>query len=80
VLTLRNSVGLHARPAALLARLASRYDAEVSVNDVDATSVLALMGLGLGQGEELRVRADGPDADDALAEITKVVEDGFGEE
>lgn len=79
-LTLRNKVGLHARPAALLARLVAGFDAEVTVNDVEAASVLALMGLGLGQGDEMRVRARGAQAADALDAVTTAVADGFGEE
>ncbi|MFD1504595.1 HPr family phosphocarrier protein [Georgenia yuyongxinii] len=79
-LTLRNKVGLHARPAALLARLVAGFDAEVTVNDVEAASVLALMGLGLEQGDEMHVRARGAQASDALEAVTVAVADGFGEE
>ncbi|MFH5822466.1 dihydroxyacetone kinase phosphoryl donor subunit DhaM [Georgenia sp. AZ-5] len=79
-LTLRNKVGLHARPAALLARLIAGLDAEVTVNDVDGDSVLALMGLGLEQGDQMHVRARGPQAAHALDEVTRAVEEGFGEE
>ncbi|WP_240645895.1 dihydroxyacetone kinase phosphoryl donor subunit DhaM [Georgenia sp. SYP-B2076] len=80
VLTLRNKVGLHARPAALLARLVSGFDAEVTVNDVDATSVLALMGLGLEMGDQMRVRAGGEQAEVALDAVARAVDEGFGEE
>ncbi|WP_221934859.1 dihydroxyacetone kinase phosphoryl donor subunit DhaM [Georgenia yuyongxinii] len=79
-LTLRNKVGLHARPAALLARLVAGFDAEVTVNDVEAASVLALMGLGLEQGDAMHVRARGVQASDALEAVTAAVADGFGEE
>src|SRR5699024_8287588 len=46
-LTLRNSLGLHARPAAQVARMVADHDAEVTINGTPAASVLALMGLGL---------------------------------
>ncbi|GAA1623163.1 dihydroxyacetone kinase phosphoryl donor subunit DhaM [Georgenia ruanii] len=78
--TLHNKVGLHARPAALLARLVAGYDAEVTVNEVDAASVLALMGLGLEKGDEMHVRARGAQADEAMAAVAQAVADGFGEE
>lgn len=79
-LTLRNKVGLHARPAALLARLATGLEAEVSINGVDARSVLALMSLGLGIGDPMEVRAQGPGAAAAVDAVAAAVAEGFGEE
>lgn len=79
-LVLRNELGLHARPAAQLARKMSELDADVSVNGVDAASVLALMGLGLTGGAEIQVRASGEQAAEALALLEADVEAGFGEE
>ncbi|WP_147916473.1 dihydroxyacetone kinase phosphoryl donor subunit DhaM [Ruania zhangjianzhongii] len=79
-LVLRNALGLHARPAAQLARKMSEFDAEVRVNGVDAASVLALMGLGLTGGAEIQVRASGPQAVEAMALLEADVEAGFGEE
>ncbi|MFC7405235.1 dihydroxyacetone kinase phosphoryl donor subunit DhaM [Georgenia alba] len=74
-----NEVGLHARPAATLARLVSGYDATVTVNGVDATSVLALMALGLRKGDEIHVAASGTQAAEALDGVAGSVADGFGE-
>jgi len=78
--TLRNRDGLHARPAADFVKLASTFDAEVSVNGRDAHSLLGIMGLGLTRG--MSVEITGPDersraAVDALADL---IESGFGEE
>ncbi|WP_243399217.1 dihydroxyacetone kinase phosphoryl donor subunit DhaM [Cryobacterium zongtaii] len=78
--TLRNRDGLHARPAADFVKLASQFDAEVSVNGKDAHSLLGIMSLGLTRG--MSVEISGPDersraAVDALAEL---IETGFGEE
>lgn len=78
--TLRNRLGLHARPAALLSRTVPEFDAEVTVDGVDARSVLQLMTLGATGGHELTVVARGPQADEALAAVVALVEDGFGEE
>ena len=78
--TLRNRDGLHARPAADFVKLASTFDAEVSVNGKDAHSLLGIMSLGLTRG--MSVEISGPDessreAVDALADL---IETGFGEE
>jgi len=78
--TLTNEVGLHARPAALLARLVAGYDAAVTVNGVDGASVLSLMGLGLEKGDEMLVTATGPQASEALDGVAGAVADGFGEQ
>lgn len=77
---LRNRMGLHARPAAMLARRAVEFDARLLVNGVDATSVLALMGLGLTAGAEIELEAVGPQAEQVLETISAEVEAGFGEE
>ncbi len=74
-----NAQGLHARPAGLLARTASSFDAKVSLNGVDAASVLAVMGLGVTSGAEVSVRASGPQASEAVAAVVQQIESGFGE-
>ena len=78
-LTLVNPLGLHARPAAVLAGRLSAFDVEVTVNGVDGQSVMALMALGAGQGSQLVVEASGPDAARAVAFVRRQVETGFGE-
>ncbi|MCB7137664.1 dihydroxyacetone kinase phosphoryl donor subunit DhaM [Cellulosimicrobium marinum] len=77
--TLRNRLGLHARPAAVLARLVAGYDASVTVDGVNGASVLELMKLGAAGGAELDVRAQGPQAQEVLAAVVEAVEGGFGE-
>jgi PTS hybrid protein len=79
-LYLTNRFGLHARPAALLARAASAFDAEVRLNGVRASSVLELMDLMLDKGAELRLTASGPEAEDALDAVEELVGSHFGEE
>jgi len=76
---LRNPLGLHARPAAQLARTAARFEAAVTVNDVDAASVLAVMGLGAVGGQTVTVTAAGPQARAALVAVIGEIEAGFGE-
>ncbi|WP_454044262.1 dihydroxyacetone kinase phosphoryl donor subunit DhaM [Cellulosimicrobium sp. Marseille-Q8652] len=77
--TLRNPLGLHARPAAVLARLIAGYDASVTIEGVNGASVLELMKLGATGGQELTVRADGVQAREALDAVVRAVEGGFGE-
>lgn len=79
-LTLRNTLGLHARPAAMVARIAAEYDAKITVNGADAASVLALMGLALPGGAEVELAATGKDARVALEALVPQFEEGFGEE
>ncbi|MET1061867.1 MAG: dihydroxyacetone kinase phosphoryl donor subunit DhaM [Aeromicrobium sp.] len=76
---LRNPLGLHARPAAVVARLLAAYDAKVRVNGANAASVLELMKLGAKQGVELQIEAEGPQAAEARDALIAAVEGGFGE-
>ena len=82
--TVVNKLGLHARAAAKPVALASEFESEVWLvrggNPVDATSIMAVMMLAAGQGTELELRADGPDEDEALARISTLVADRFGED
>jgi phosphoenolpyruvate---glycerone phosphotransferase subunit DhaM len=82
-LTLPNKLGLHARPAAAVARAMMGFDAAVTVHfgaaTADARSVLALMALGTKRGDEIRVTATGPQADDALATFRTMAADNFGD-
>lgn len=71
VVTLTNDIGLHARPAAMVARAMTALDAQVMVRFGDTTangrSVLALMALGARGGDEVHVSATGPQAGEALS-------------
>ncbi|AHI00927.1 dihydroxyacetone kinase phosphoryl donor subunit DhaM [Kutzneria viridogrisea] len=82
-MVLHNEVGLHARPAALLARAMGGLRAEVAVRhgeqQADARSVLALMGLAARDGDTIEVVASGPDAREAIARVQALVERGFEE-
>ncbi|MGH3863730.1 dihydroxyacetone kinase phosphoryl donor subunit DhaM [Actinokineospora sp.] len=78
---LTNDVGLHARPAGLLARALAGVDAEVTVTfggrAADARSVLSLMGLGAAGGDRVRVAATGAEADEAMRRVADLAERGF---
>jgi phosphocarrier protein len=75
---------MHARPAAMFVRTASRFRCEVWVEkegeQINGKSIMGLMMLAAGQGSKLMIRCDGPDADDALAELEQLIANKFSEE
>jgi PTS hybrid protein len=77
--TVRNPLGLHARPAALVSRKVAELGAAVTIDGVDASSVLQLMALGATRGRELRVEATGEQAAEAVATVVEMIGSGFGE-
>ncbi|MEC7515386.1 MAG: HPr family phosphocarrier protein, partial [Pseudomonadota bacterium] len=83
-LTILNQRGLHARAAAKLCRLASGFDAEITVSrneiDVSARSIMGLMLLAAAPGASIRVRAEGTEAAAAVLAIAGVVEGKFDED
>lgn len=77
--TVKNPLGLHARPAAVLSRMMAGFDAQVQVDGVNAASVLELMQLGAAQGQVLTLSATGPQARAAVDAFIGAVDEGFGE-
>lgn len=79
-----NKYGLHARPAALFVKSASRFDSEITVekdgNKVSGKSIMGLMTLEASFGSILKVTAQGPDADEMLDELQALIESKFDEE
>lgn len=69
--------GLHARPAARLARLASQFDASIKIDGANASSVIELMSLGKSQWDTVEVVAMGPDAEKAMHEVSEAIASGF---
>jgi phosphocarrier protein HPr len=79
-----NRLGLHARPAAMFVRIASRYRSEIWVSkegeEVNGKSIMGLMMLAAGQGSILRLRCEGPDADKAVEELEDLIKSKFNED
>lgn len=71
--TIKVPVGLHARHAGLLVRQTSKYQSEITLSkggrSVNAKGILALMGLGVKQGDLITVTVQGEDEDIAAVEI-----------
>jgi multiphosphoryl transfer protein len=81
-----NEIGLHARPAALVAELAGRFDADLRLSKaggasgpVSARSLTGLMTLVARKGDELVATASGPQAAEALSALEQLAQEGFGE-
>lgn len=78
-----NKLGLHARPAALLVTTASKFQSEVFITKedlrVNGKSIMGVMMLAAEMGSELLFEVSGPDEEQALADLLKVVASGFGE-
>ena len=66
-----SSVGLHARPAALIAEAAGKLDASVTINGMDASSALMLMTLGAKCGDSVEVASDDEAALDTIASMVE---------
>ena len=77
--TLENEVGLHARPAAVFSKAAGRFSAKVTLvksgSEANAKSVLSVLKLDIQKGDSVTIRTEGPDEEDALTELVKLVED-----
>ena len=79
-----NKLGMHARPAMLLAEIAGKYRAEIKIghnahSPVDAKSIMQLMMLAATMGTTLNITAEGDDANQAITEIELLVKSGFNE-
>lgn len=83
---IKNSRGLHARPASLFVQEASGYDADISVQNettgdkVDGKSLMGLLMLAAPRGTKLKIVASGSDADRALHALGGLIMKGFDEE
>ena len=82
--TIINSLGMHARPAAQIVRLAATFAAvlqlECDGQSVNAKSIMGVMMLAAEQGATVRVRGDGPDAEAAVLALAELIGSGFGEQ
>lgn len=84
----RNPSGLHARPAALFVKPPAKFACDVRVanltrdptKEVAARSLLAVLALGVSRGHEIRISAEGEDAEAAIASLGRLIESGLGEQ
>ena len=78
-----NKNGLHARPAAEIVKMASKYSSDITVVrddlEVNGKSIMGVMMLAAEYGSTIKLRADGPDAEQALDALADLIGNKFGE-
>ncbi len=81
---IRNSLGLHARPAAKFVQVANKFRSKVSVKKeeqlVNGKSIMGLMMLAAAKGSRLVIEAQGEDAEEAVGNLEQLINEGFGED
>jgi phosphocarrier protein HPr len=82
-LTVSNKMGIHARPAAMIVRIANKYPADVWVEkddeQVNGKSIMGLMMLAAGKGSKLRFTVSGEGAEDMLRDLEDLFSRRFEE-
>ncbi|MGF7060246.1 HPr family phosphocarrier protein [Brassicibacter mesophilus] len=82
--TIKNKIGLHARPAALFVQTCSKYKSDVYIekdgNRVNAKSIMGIMALGVAHGEEINIIVEGYDERKAIDDIVDLVENRLEKE
>jgi phosphocarrier protein HPr len=82
--TIVNKLGLHARAAAKLVTLASRFQSDIRLQkgarEVNGKSIMGVLMLAAAQGSQVQLRAQGRDAIEALEELCTLVANRFGED
>ncbi|WP_347348038.1 phosphoenolpyruvate--protein phosphotransferase [Nigerium sp.] len=79
-----NPTGLHARPSATLVNLAKGFKSDIRLrrddDSANAKSIMSIMGLAVANAEKITVTATGPDAAQAIEEISQAIKNGLGED
>jgi Phosphotransferase System HPr (HPr) Family len=81
--TIKNKVGLHARPASVLVQTANKFKSDIKIEKdgriVSAKSILGVLSLGAEKGSTIVVTVDGVDEEEALKTIEDLVNNNFGD-
>jgi phosphocarrier protein HPr len=81
--TISNRLGLHARAAAKFVHLATRFRSQIRVSRngrvIDGKSIMGILLLAAARGTTITITVEGPDEQDALTALCRLVEGGFGE-
>ncbi len=82
--TITSPEGVHARPATILVQNASKFSSDINMEyngkSVNLKSIMGVMSLGIPAGAQIKVTADGPDAEEALTSIGETLKnEGLGE-
>lgn len=78
-----NEIGLHARPASLLVKEASKFRADSMIikdgNKYNCKSIMNILSMGAKRGEEIVILCDGPDEERAIEALVYLIEEGLSE-
>lgn len=81
VYTIKDEIGIHARPAGQLVTLAKQYESNIILekndNKVDLKRLMSVLGLGVKQGDLITIQAEGNDEEEAVKEIKKYLENNL---
>lgn len=81
--TVVNQLGLHARPAVLLVKTASQFEADIKLCkediEVNAKSIMGVLILAAEKGSKVKIVADGADEEQAVEAVAELFAQGFGE-
>ncbi|MBO7582732.1 MAG: HPr family phosphocarrier protein [Treponema sp.] len=84
ILTVQNRAGIHARPAAIIAQTANKFEAEITLTrddtSVNAKSIMGVIAMGAGYNTQMTMTVEGPDESEAAATIEALFESKFEEE
>lgn len=85
-LTINHPIGLHARPAVLFYKKTREFKSKITIQNLSRpagkevpVSAFYLLQIGVAQGHQVRIRADGDDEQAAIAALTQLIEENFGE-
>lgn len=80
---LQNQAGLHARPATFFIQKANEFKSLIMIEKeerrVNAKSLLGVLSLGIEEGTKIKILADGPDDEEAVTALAKLIESGFAD-
>jgi phosphocarrier protein len=76
--TITDPIGLHARPASVLTTEASKFESDIKIvttagKEANLKSIMSVMALGVANGEEITIKAEGGDAEAALTKLEEVM-------
>lgn len=81
---IRNRLGLHARAAALLVKIANRFTSEILIEkdgmEVNAKSIMGILMLAASKGSKITLKVEGKDSIQALQVLGELIENKFGED
>jgi len=81
--TIQNVTGLHARPATQFVKLAATFQSQISIStpdkNGDAKSILMVLSLGIAQGTQVKITAEGNDEKTAVESLVELIQSGFNQ-